>query len=89
MKNGLYEQSQNGLNLLYDSIIKLLTINPNGLSNSDIADQLGLRSSHNGNQKDYLSYSLLGNLMDKNKVIKITEKRKSLYKLNSKDLIKN
>jgi hypothetical protein len=82
MNNKLYEQSKKALDILYDSIIKLLEDNPNGLTNNDITIALGLRSSQNGKQKDYLAYSLLGNLMSEGKVIKIIKDNKSYYKYN-------
>ncbi|HWQ21328.1 MAG TPA: hypothetical protein VN478_01215, partial [Clostridia bacterium] len=37
---------------------------------SEIAGALGLRSSMNGSQKDYLTYSILGILMEQGRVIK-------------------
>jgi hypothetical protein len=78
----LYEQSQKALDILYNSIIELLKNHPNGLTNNEITVALGLRSSQNGKQKDYLAYSLLGNLMNEDKVIKILRENRSCYKLN-------
>ena len=37
--------------------------NPKGITNSDTASILGLRSDYGGGSKDYLSYSVLGLLM--------------------------
>jgi hypothetical protein len=82
MNKQLFEQSQKALEILYDSIIKLLEDHPNGLTNNNITVALGLRSNQNGKQKDYLAYSLLGNLMNEDKVIKVMEENKSYYKLN-------
>ncbi len=53
-----------------ESVLALLG-NYNGLTNSEIAEKLELRCSHEGGQKNYLTYSVLGNLMKKGKVEKI------------------
>ena len=62
--------AQEGLRQIEEAIIRLLTVNPQGLRNVDIADSLGLRSSSRGNQRNYLTYSVLGNLIDEGKVVK-------------------
>jgi len=41
----------------------LARANPKGITNSDTASILGLRSDYGGGSKDYLSYSVLGLLM--------------------------
>lgn len=51
------------------AILALLN-NHNGLTNTEIAEELSLHSSHEGGQKDYLTYSVLGNLMNEGKVEK-------------------
>jgi hypothetical protein len=81
MEDKLYKQSQEALKILYDSIIELLKKHPNGLSNNDITSYLGLESEQDGAQKNYLAYSLLGNLMVKNVVTKYKVGRSSFYKL--------
>lgn len=43
--------------------LSLARANPNGVTNSDAASALGLRSDYRRNQKDYLSYSVLGLLL--------------------------
>lgn len=78
-KNELvYDKAQEGLKLIYESILEILEINPEGLGNSQIAEVLGLESSHNGNSKNFLTYSVLGNLMKQDKVSKSGSK---LYKI--------
>jgi len=61
--NGAIEKAQLGLKRLKDSIISLSEENPEGIYNSDCAHYLGLQSDHNGNQQDYLTYSVLGILL--------------------------
>ena len=43
---------------------------PKGLCNFEIADLLGLRSISFGNQRNFLTYSVLGNLIDEGRVVK-------------------
>jgi len=61
--SGVRERAQVGLALLKEAILELAKANPGGISNSDAASLLGLRSDYGGGSKDYLSYSVLGILM--------------------------
>jgi hypothetical protein len=70
MNMQLKGQCELALNMLYNSIIELLKSHESGLSNSEITHSLGLESSQNGKQKDYLAYGLLGNLMNAGKIKK-------------------
>lgn len=63
MPDGAVERAQLGLELLKIAIIDLVSANPRGITNADAASVLGLRSDNRGNQKDYLSYSILGLLL--------------------------
>jgi len=65
---GAVEQAQLGLEFLKAAILKLAKANPDGITNSDAASLLGLRSDYRGGQKDYLSYSVLGLLLREGKV---------------------
>ncbi len=65
---GVVERAQLGLELLKSAILELAKANPNGITNSDAASILGLRSDYNGKQKDYLSYSVLGLLLREGKI---------------------
>lgn len=60
---GVRERAQLGLGLLKSAVLELAKANPKGITNSDAASILGLRSDYGGGSKDYLSYSLLGLLM--------------------------
>jgi len=66
--HGAVERAQLGLELLKSSIFQLAKANPNGITNSDAASILGLRSDYRGKQKDYLSYSILGLLLREGKI---------------------
>ena len=65
---GAVERAQLGLEFLKTAILELARANPGGISNSDAASLLGLRSDYRGRQKDYLSYSILGLLLREGKV---------------------
>ncbi len=60
---GVLEKAQLGLALIKDAVLELAKANPKGISNSDTASALGMRSDYGGGSKDYLSYSILGLLM--------------------------
>jgi len=81
MYKEIYDKAQQGLRLIEDSIIELLSYNIEGLTNAEIVEYLGLQSEHQGRQKNYLTYSVLGNLMKDNKVIKYKKGNRVLYKL--------
>lgn len=81
MYKEIYNKAQQGLRLIEDSIIELLSYNIEGLTNAEIVEYLGLQSEHQGRQKNYLTYSVLGNLMKDNKVIKYKKGNRVLYKL--------
>lgn len=66
--HGAVERAQLGLDLLKTATLDLARANPEGISNSDAASLLGLRSDYQGRQKDYLSYSILGLLLREGKL---------------------
>ena len=76
-----YEKAQQGLALMRDAIVEILRENPQGLRNVEIASILGIRSDHEGQQVDYLSYSLLGLLMRSGIVTKTEDSLYKLYKV--------
>lgn len=70
---GAIERAQLGLDLLKTAILELAKANAGGISNSDAASLLGLRSDYRGRQKDYLSYSILGLLLREGKVKRLDD----------------
>lgn len=66
--HGAVERAQLGLEFLKTAVFELAKANPDGISNSDAASLLGLRSDYRGRQKDYLSYSVLGLLLREGRV---------------------
>ncbi|MDR2110542.1 MAG: hypothetical protein LBP32_04470 [Spirochaetaceae bacterium] len=81
-ENDIIINSRQGLKILYECVLELLKLYPNGLKNSEIAQKLELKSSHENAQHDYLTYSLLGNLMEDRLIKKIKSGRRVVYKIN-------
>jgi len=78
--NGTVEKAQLGLKLLKDSIISLSEENPNGVTNSDCAHYLGLQSDNEGNQQDYLTYSVIGLLLKQGILESTKSNNRRIYK---------
>lgn len=66
--HGAREQAQLGLGLLKQAVLEFAKANSKGITNSDAASLLGLRSDYGGGSKDYLSYSIIGLLMREGKL---------------------
>lgn len=79
--SGVQEKAQIGLNLLKESVMELAKANPPGITNSDTASLLGLRSDYGGGAKDYLSYSLLGILMREGKLERSSASKKHIARI--------
>lgn len=68
---GVYEKAKLGLEFIKEAILEFLQVNPEGIKNAEFARYLGLQSNNAGKQKDYLTYSILGLLMQENRIKKI------------------
>lgn len=79
--SGVKEKAQIALALLKDAVLELAKANPAGISNSDAASLLGLRSDYGGGSKDYLSYSVLGLLMREGKLERSTTNKKHIARV--------
>lgn len=77
--DGCYEKAQMGLSILKSAVMELAKANPEGIKNSDAAKYLGLQSNYGGGSKDYLSYSILGVLMNEGRMVR-NEKKKHVAK---------
>ena len=64
------EKAETGVAMLKDAIQELLIHHPEGLRNVDVAEKLDLRSGQKGSQKDYLSWSLLGLMVEEGRIVK-------------------
>ena len=71
--------AQEGLQQIENAMLRLLDRNPQGLRNAQIADLLDLRSDFLGNQKDWLTYSVLGGLIKQGKVTSHRESRFRIF----------
>ena len=79
--SGAKEKAQLGLALLKESLLELAKANPKGVTNSDAASLLGLRSDYGGGSKDYLSYSVMGLLMREGKLERDSTSRKHMARV--------
>ncbi|MEQ8850510.1 MAG: GIY-YIG nuclease family protein [Phycisphaerales bacterium] len=66
--SGIPERAQIGRRLLEEAVLSFVLANEHGVRNVDVARWLDLRSAHGGRQRDYLSYSILGNLLAEGKI---------------------
>lgn len=57
-----------GLQQIENAVIELLNRNPQGLRNIQITDLLGLSSGVRGGHRNYLTYSVLGNLLQQGRI---------------------
>jgi len=78
------QKAQLGLATIKEAILEILEEHRGGLKNSEIADMLGLRSDYLGGQKDYLTWSVLGLLLNDH-IIQRKDRRYILAKYLQKD----
>ncbi|MDE2779218.1 MAG: hypothetical protein OXI91_06030 [Chloroflexota bacterium] len=62
------EAAQTGLANIESAILNLLSDNPAGLKNVEIANRLGLTSEFRGSYRNYLTYTVLMRLQNQRKV---------------------
>ena len=75
------EKANEGLALLKEAVIDYLAKHPEGVGNSDLARDLGLESDFQGRQKNYLSWSVIGLLVNEGRVQFFKNGRNVFYKL--------
>lgn len=66
--SGVAEKASIGLGLLKEAIVELAKANVDGVTNADCAKALGLQSNYRGGAKDYLSFSVLGLLLEEGRL---------------------
>ena len=79
IRPGAAERVQAALSLIKDEIVAMAEINPRGITNADVANKLGLQSSHDGKQINFLSHSLLGLLMMEQRIMKSGTRANARY----------
>lgn len=70
-KLDIKDRAQAALKELEDTIVDFVATTP-GVSNIEIVRALGLESSHRGNQKNYLSWSIIGRLLASGRLAETT-----------------
>lgn len=65
--------------LLKEAILDHLEDHPEGVGNAELAHNLGLRSDKDGDHRNFLTYSVLGLLINDNLVEKTGEGRSARY----------
>jgi hypothetical protein len=73
---GAVEKAQLGLGFLKAAVLELAQANRDGVTNADVAKELGLQSDYGGGSKDYLSFSVLGLLMREHKIVRPRSSRR-------------
>lgn len=71
-----------GLALIKQAILAHLALHPEGLGNSQIARELGLESDFNGKQRNYLSWSVIGLLVNEGRLTLVRRGRSVFYKIS-------
>jgi len=72
--------AQLGLRHITDAVLGLLVDHPEGLSNVQVAEALGLKSSTSGGHRNYVTWSILSALVEEGRVEK-TADRRPLYRV--------
>lgn len=80
--SGVREKAQIGLALLKDAVLELARANSSGISNSDAASQLGLRSDYRGGSQNYLSYSVIGLLLSEGRLARTASGKKHVARVD-------
>jgi hypothetical protein len=73
------DDAQNGLAQIKKAILDFLALHPEGASNADVAEALGLKSHFEGEHQGYLSWSLLGLLVNDGRVRYEVQKNRRIY----------
>lgn len=62
------EKARVGLSLIKEAIVACVNSNPQGISNTEVARELDLESNFEGEQQNYLSWSVLGLLVNEGRI---------------------
>lgn len=68
------EKAQTAVVMLKEAVIEILEANPEGLRHAEIVKHLDIASDYLGNQKNYLSWSVVGLLMNAKKIERLGNK---------------
>lgn len=73
------QRAEVGLELIESAILEYIKSSEGGVSNVQIAEELGLQSDIDGDHRNRLSWSILGNLINKKKIVKVGENNSARY----------
>lgn len=77
--NSPQEMATKGLNLIERAVLEFISISSSGASNAEIAKELNLESDIDGKHKNYLTWSVLGNLVNKGLIVKKGYRKTARY----------
>ena len=75
----LNQQAQAALSSLKQTIFDYISLNPKGVTSTDIVKSLDLYSDFEGKQKNYLSWSVVGILVNEGKIHYETRSNRKYY----------
>lgn len=78
---GSTQKAQQALDAMKAAILEQLSQHPDGVGNSEIARKLGLESDFQGKQKNYLTWSVIGLLVNEGRVVFEKRGHNVFYKL--------
>jgi hypothetical protein len=81
--NKTQNDAQRGLGMIRRAIRELLGGYPNGLTNYQVAQQLGIEVSFGGSHKNYLTYSVLQLMVQEGEVASKKVGRNRLYAIDA------
>jgi len=81
------DRAQVGLELIKEAILEELNAHPHGMTHGEIVQRLGLESDFEGQQRNYLSWSVLGILVGEGKVQYTGERQNKTYHLVSESSV--
>lgn len=79
--SGTIEKAQIGLTLLQEAVLELAKANPIGITNSDCVKALYLSTNYLGGSKDYLTWSILGLLMQAGKMERVPNTKRHIARV--------
>jgi hypothetical protein len=74
-------KAQAALAHLEEAVVEILRLNPEGMTNAEIARQLGIETGETGEHRNMLSWSIVGRLIHSGKVERVSRGRKRLIRL--------
>jgi hypothetical protein len=75
------DKAAEGLELLKESILEHVAAHPDGIGNSEIARDLHLESDFQGKQKNYLTWSVIGLLVNDGQLVQEKRGRFAFYRI--------